>query len=85
VHATQVRPVLLVDLERRLQFRENVTELARLDAGCRTTSVSVANVLTIRDRGSQFQRVSYLPVHRIALPDHDMSTRLDSFNMCSQH
>lgn len=40
VHTTQKRAVLLVDLQRRGQLREDVVERASLDAGRRATCVS---------------------------------------------
>lgn len=80
MHATQERAMLLVNLERRRQFGEDAAEGTRLDPRRCAASVSVERLACILSVGA-----NGLPVHGIALPDDNVTTAFDSFNMGTEH
>lgn len=91
VHAAQEGAVLLVDLERGGELREDVVEGARFDACGGAAGVSggrrlvcwFASLRCKEGRGGGDGLC--LPVHRIALPHDDVAAALDGFDVAAQH
>ena len=80
MHAAKEGAVLLVDLERGRQLGEDAIEGAGLDP-CGSTAGVARKMLA----GGIIQTELDLPVHWIALPNHNMSTVLYSLNMSAEH
>jgi hypothetical protein len=81
VHAAQEGAVLLMDFECRRQLRKDTVERAGLDACWGTASIAAGGLADAQCMTAKHN----LPVHRVALPNDNMSTALYSFNMRTQH